>query len=76
MFIMCTYISYKARGPHYVIGRAYPDATHNLQDQYAKAVDVRLDREDALNLIFRSYVATSDTIRNSDFRVSSGTNHV
>lgn len=75
MFVLYSYIGYKARRPHDVISRAYPDATYNFQDQYAKAIDVRLDRKDALSLIFRSYVATSEseTIRSSE---SSDTNEV
>jgi hypothetical protein len=69
-----TYIGYKARRSLDIIGRAYPDATYNLQDQHAKAIDIRLDREDALSLVFRSYVATSNTMRK--FRVLSDTNQV
>jgi hypothetical protein len=69
-----TYIGYKAWRSLDILGRAYPDATNNLQDQHTKAIDVRLDRKDTLGLVFRSYVATSSTIRK--FRVLSDTNQV
>jgi hypothetical protein len=54
-----TYIDYKAGKVHDAVGTAYPDAAHNLQEQHAKAVDVRLDGEDALCRVFRSNVATA-----------------
>jgi hypothetical protein len=42
---------------------AVPFAAHYLEQQHAKAENVRLDREDALGSVLRRHVTTRENIR-------------